>query len=147
MPCTFAPIDSTHVAIKPGEQLALPLDVTREITDLHFIYGGQTSHDDAASPCLQVALYQGRRCIFKEELLSIKDICCWWAPRGDHMWAGGGLKYTDPKRNSYAYDCRNMHGLMHLQKFKLPPLCHAERLVLSSTGRETFALFALTLEH
>lgn len=146
VPFHCPPLSHTHCAIKPGKRLSLPLDNPGRLKDLHLLYGGQTSHDDSPAACLRVSLYSGRTSVFKEQLLSIKDICCWWAPRGDHMWAGGGLKYTDPKRNTYAWDCRNFHGLMHLQHFKLPADCTADRLVLSANGSETIALFALTLE-
>ena len=146
LPFAFCERDKTHLAIEPGESYTFEFDPAA-IKDLHFIYGGQTSHDDKAQDCFQVALYSGEKCVFSEQFKSIEDICCWWAPRGDHMWAGGGLKYTNKQRNSFAYDCRNFHGLMHLQNFALPKDCQADSLVLSANGNETIALFALSLQH
>ncbi len=145
IPFQFPDVHHTHVAIEPQASLDISLN-GKDLTDLHLIYGGQTSHDKKPKKCLRIKLYQGARCIFNEQLKSIEDICCWWAPRGDHMWAGGGLKYVNQKRTSYAYDCRNFHGLLHLQHFQLPRHCEADRLCLEANGNETIALFALSLE-
>ena len=142
----FCQRDKTHLALEPGQVCELAFELAH-MKDLHFIYGGQTSHDKEALDCFLVELYQGETCVFSEQLKSIVDVCCWWAPRGDHIWAGGGLKYTNKQRNSFAYDCRNFHGLMHLQHFNLPNDCQADRIVLSANGNETIALFAISLEH
>lgn len=145
IPYQFAPINKTHLAIEPSKSNSFSFDGQR-VRDLHIIYGGQTSHDKEPLDCFKIELYNGDDLVFSEQLKSIKDVCCWWAPRGDHMWAGGGLKYVNKKRTSYAYDCRNFHGLLHLQNFRLPKKCTADRIVLSANGNETIALFALTLE-
>ncbi len=145
IPYHFAPIQKTHLAIEPNQSVRITFN-QQHIRDVHLIYGGQTSHDPKPADCLCMDLYNGETLVYREQFKSISDICYWWAPRGDHIWAGGGLKYVNKKRTSFAYNCRNHHELLHLQNFPLPKKCQADRIVLSANGNETFALFALTLE-
>jgi hypothetical protein len=64
------------------------------------------------------------------------------------MWAGGGLRYTDPARVAYALTPGTFYGLLHLHGFRTRGV-RADRIELKSLAasgsRETVAVFAVTL--
>ncbi len=146
IPYQFAPINKTHIEVKPKQAVSIKLD-GKPISDLHFLISGQTLYDTSTpKPCLLIELYKGNERIFVEHMKTIEDICCWWDPLGHHMWAGNGLKYVNKERSEFAYDCQNLHGVIHLRNFELPKDCQADKLVLTANGKDITALFALTVE-
>ena len=150
VPFRFAGAARTHETLTAGSTLAWSFPMAR-VADLHVVYGGLNLPGDANDehPLLEVRLLSGGRTVFCEELQSTRHICDWWAPRGEHMWAGGGLRYTDPARVTYALTPGAYYGLMHLSGFR-PRGLRADRLELRSLApqgsRETVAIFAVTVQ-
>lgn len=149
-PFRFAGPARTHALVAGGATLALPFAPQR-VADIHLVYGGQHIHADAHDihPMLEVRLLCGDSEVFRERLQAIRHICDWWAPRGEHMWAGGGLRHADPRRVSFALLPGFLHGLLHLRGFRTRGV-RADRLELRSLAapgsREAVAVFAITLE-
>lgn len=148
VPFRFAPRHWTHRVLRPGERLELPLALPAgaRIKDLHLIYGGQTLYRKEIFESLEVVLARGGQIVFREALRNVADLCCWWAPMGEHIWAGGGYRYVDQRRNRLALSPAPYYGLMHLNGFKLGRGVTADSLQLLSLDGEEIALFALTLE-
>ena len=83
--------------------------------------------------------------MFKEQLLAIRHVCDWWAPRGEHMWAGGGMKYVDKKRVTLALDVGSFLAVTHLKGFACKG-AEADEVIIRAIAKEGFYLFAATVE-
>lgn len=145
IPFQFVPACASHCPIAPGQTVAFDF-APRVIRDLHLLGAGQTLIEKDYSPFLKVTLFLEGRPVFTETLLNVRHICCWWAPLGEHMWAGGGYRHCDQRRNHWALVPGTMYGLTRLSGFPIPPGLCADRLELAACDRETYALFALTIE-
>ena len=147
VPFEFVPINKTHIVIAPGDKVLMPFaDEPKPIKDIHLIYGGQTFEHKDFAEFVEVALVKDGKVVFSERLKNIKDICCWWAPMGEHMWAGGGYRHVNKKRNSPALVPGIYYGLMHLSGFRIKAGIKADSLRITGVGKETLALFAATVE-
>lgn len=151
IPFRFAGTRTTHAVVADGQVLRLAFDRVK-VLDIHLIYGGLHVPAESQSriPMLEVRLFDGEREVLGEELLSITHICDWFAPRGEHMWAGGGLRYADAKRVTFALSPNLYHGLMHLRGFKVRDH-YADRiefraLPVPGAPQAGVALFGVTLE-
>ncbi len=145
VPFEFAARSTTHCTLPAGVPVRLAFGA-RRVRDIHLVYGGQTIDKKTPKPVVEVALLHGGKVVFAEELKSITQICDWWAPLGEHMWAGGGFKYLDKKRNAYALKPGENYGLMHLRNFAIPQGVVADTLRLTRLGTEEFNLFAATVQ-
>lgn len=145
-PFRFAGQTHTHAQIGKGGKLSLRFPRTR-VRDIHLIYGAQTIHKDVtkASRVLEVRLLRAGKPVFREPLLSIKHLCDWWAPLGEHMWAGGGFRHVDRGRVSYALKPGFLYGLFHLAHFPVAGE-EADCLEIRALADEKFYLFAATIE-
>jgi hypothetical protein len=83
--------------------------------------------------------------VFAEDLLTIAHLCDWWAPRGGHIWAGGGMAHVDETRVRYAVDLGPMHGVAEVHSFPIESGTTADALRLTALGEEEIALFAATV--
>lgn len=148
IPYRFADDSWTHVSLDPKKPIVLSCDPAR-VKDIHLIYGGQAipAQADEHKPLVEVRLLRNGRTVYQEKLLTVQHICDWWAPHGEHMWAGGGLKHTDPARVEYAVDAGTFFGVLHLHGFK-PKGVEADALSLQllPRGKANMALLAATLE-
>jgi hypothetical protein len=146
VPFVFPNLKYTHVDLDRGQPLRLAFDPTR-MQDLHLLCGGQTIDKDRkrGKIVLEVRLERRGKTVFAEKLEAVRHICDWWAPRGEHMWAGGGLKYVDPKRVQYAWQPGIFYGLCRLSGFRARGL-EADTLVIRRLAPEKFYLFAATLQ-
>ncbi|MFP4579226.1 MAG: glycoside hydrolase family 20 zincin-like fold domain-containing protein [Candidatus Sumerlaeia bacterium] len=144
VPFVFADLQHTHRRIKPESTASFSFDESA-IRDIHLIYGGQTLRHKEHTDSVEVRLLRDEGVVFRERLKNIEDICCWFAPLGEHMWAGGGLQYTDPARNSLAFYAGPFHGLMHLRGFAVNGI-EADAIEIESVGADEIAIFAITLE-
>jgi len=151
VPFGFAGLDKTHVRLADQRVVTLSFEPTR-VSDVHLLCAGFHMPRDAKAlhPILEVRLLNQGRCVFAETLLTIRHLCDWFAPRGEHMWAGGGLRYADPARVSFAFPPGVYHGVMHLRGFHVrgrqADTIEFRALSLASEPRAGVALFAATVE-
>lgn len=146
VPFTFAPITKTHCALELNSPVTVPF-TRAALRDLHLVYGGQTLDKKRSHAVVKVELLRGKTVVFSEKLQSITQVCDWWAPLGEHMWAGGGYKYVDRKRNTYGLKPGENYGLMHLHGFALRKVGEVDALRITRIASEDFNLFAATVEH
>lgn len=151
VPFRFAGRERTHARLAEGRAIRLVFDPVA-VRDLHLLCAGTGLPLDARARdlLLEVRLLREGRCVFAESLRMIRHICDWFAPRGEHMWAGGGLRYVDPGRVRFAFSPGAFHGVMHVNGFGTNG-CVADTLELralpvASAPRAGVALFAATLE-
>ncbi|MBA3846823.1 MAG: hypothetical protein H0X45_09285, partial [Planctomycetes bacterium] len=95
-------------------------------------------------PGLRVALMRDGRVVHREDLLLIRHLCDWFAPRGEHMWAGGGLAHVDRARVDWAVPAGDPFGICRVRGFALGGISDA--VELTALGPATVELFALTVE-
>ncbi|MBI5724648.1 MAG: hypothetical protein HZA50_11865 [Planctomycetes bacterium] len=148
LPFRFAGLHHSHADLTHDKPVDLRFTPCR-IRDLHIICGGQYIVRDLKkiSPLVEVVLSRKGRIVFSEKLLSIRHICDWWAPLGEHMWSGGGYRHVDRKRVSYALKPGHMHGLTHLSGFNIRGVeADALSLRLPGNAKETVGLFAITAQ-
>jgi hypothetical protein len=149
VPFRFPEGPRTHIRLTAGDRVTLAMP-PMAVKDLHLIYGGINLPADARArrPLLTVRLRRQGRVVFAERLRAIRHVCDWWAPRGEHIWAGGGLRYADPRRVAFALAPGDHHGLLHLRGFR-PRGVTADAVELemaADAGKTAVALFALTAE-
>ncbi|MBI5725080.1 MAG: hypothetical protein HZA50_14055 [Planctomycetes bacterium] len=148
VPFRFADLHHSHADLAPDKPICLQFE-TCKVRDIHLIYGGQRIVADLEKikPMVEVVLSRKDKVVFSEKLLSIRHICDWWAPLGEHIWAGGGYRHVDRKRVAYALKPGNKFGLMHLSNFNIRGVqADALRVRLIDKGTQTIGLFAATVE-
>ncbi len=146
IPFRFASYDKTHLTLPAGECVQIPFRATR-LHDLHLICAGRTIDKERKQGNFVVEvelLYEGRS-VFREKLEAIRHVCDWWAPLGEHMWAGGGMKYVDSRRVDYAFSPGHHYGLARLHGFMIRGV-DADALVLRRIAEDDFYLFAATVK-
>ena len=144
VPFRFAPVTRTHAEIAPGTSLSLALP-TRPIADLHLAVS-QPRDGEEIRPGARLRLTLRGRVVFEEDLLAIRHLCDWWAPLGEHMWAGGGLAYVDPMRVRYLLTPNPPYGITCIHRFPWPVAPVADRLELTCLGPKPLQLFAITVQ-
>ena len=144
VPFRFAPIGSTHAELAPGATLRLSLP-TGPIRDLHLV-ASQPRDGEQPRPGARLRLLHQGRVVFEEELRSIRHLCDWWAPLGEHLWAGGGLAYVDPLRVRYVLSPNPPYGLTCIHRFPWPVAPVADHLELTCLAGRPLQVFALTVE-
>jgi hypothetical protein len=144
VPFRFAPIGQTHAEITPGATLRLMLPNV-PIRDLHLV-ATLPRDGDQPRPGARLRLLFRECVMFEEELLSIRHLCDWWAPLGEHLWAGGGLAYVDPLRVRYVLCPNPPFGLTCIHRFPWPVAPVADRLELTCLAGRPLQVFALTVE-
>ncbi len=144
-PFLFAPQAKTHCSLELRTPLTIPFARCAP-RDIHLIYGGQTIDRKRPRAVVEVALLCGGKVVFRERLRSITQICDWWAPLGEHIWAGGGLKYVDKRRTSYGLQPGENYGVLHLHGFDLREVAEADTLRITRIAREQLNLFAVTVQ-
>lgn len=145
VPFLFAPLTRSHCHLHVRHSATLRFE--RCVPhDIHLIYGGQTIDKKRPRVVVEVSLLLRGRVVFRERLRSITQICDWWAPLGEHMWAGGGYKYVDKRRSTYALKPGENYGLLHLHGFALHDVPQAGAVRITAVSKEDFNLFAVTIE-
>lgn len=145
VPFLFADVHRTHAVIsdeRPEVEVAFS---PKQVADLHLIIAAHKTSDQP-HPAAVVELVRRGECVFTEELLNITHLCDWWAPLGEHIWAGGGMAYVDPNRTQYALKPGHMYGLAHVAGFDLPEGLRADVLRIRALEGEELRLFAATVE-
>ncbi len=156
IPFAFAGPDATHLTLTgQGAELTVAIEPAR-LWDLHVIASQQTpaapsggrwpSPEEVTRPALRVEWLREGRCVFCEDLLSVRHLCDWWAVRGQHIWAGGGLRYVDPSRVHYALGPEEMYDLTRLSGFGGAGHPRVEAVRLTKLIDEELRLFAMTVE-
>jgi hypothetical protein len=146
VPFRFAGLGRTHLALAgEGKSITLRLPEAAALRDLHLI---MTSPRPADWPCpvCRVEWLRRGRAVYGEDLLSVRHLCDWWAPRGEHIWAGGGFRYVDPMRVRYALSPGYLYGLMHVSGFPITGTPRVDAVRLTSLADRELQLFAVTVE-
>ena len=147
VPYQFAGMDKTHLDVKKGKAFVSDFEAT-PVRDVHLIYGGQQINADASdtSEIMELILRREGKVVYREKLQALRHICDWWAPEGQQMWAGGGLKYIDPERVNKAIQSGEYYGLMHLKGFDCGGV-EADQIEIKALKKGPhIALFAATIE-
>ncbi len=145
VPFLFADEEHTHVEMKgeaAGVELAFPATPVR---DVHLIISAPRG-DGQTEPLAVLELLQDGEVVYAEEMQRILHLCDWWAPRGEHIWAGGGMAHVDPARVKYALTPGHLYGLAHLSGFGIPEGTQADGLRIRALKEDDVLLFAVTLE-
>ncbi len=145
VPFLFADEENTHAGFTASDgpvELQFP---AQKVADLHLIVSAHKGEDEP-QPALAVELLRDDEVVFAEELLSIRQLCDWWAPLGEHIWAGGGMDHVDPERVRYALKPGHMYGLTETWNFDIPEGLEADALRIRALREEEIRLFAVTLE-
>ena len=145
VPFLFADENHTHVSMTKGAnalEVSFPLTPVR---DVHLIIAA-TKGNGESEPLATLELLRDGKVVHSEEMMRILHLCDWWAPRGEHIWAGGGMAHVDPKRVRYALSPGHLYGLGHLSGFAIPAGMHADALRIRTLKDEAVQLFAVTLE-
>jgi hypothetical protein len=143
-PFLFAGADRTHAEIAPGRTLGLHLPPV-PLRDLHLL-ATQPRAGEAPRAGARLRLLRRGRVVYEEELLAIRHLCDWWAPLGEHLWAGGGLAHADPLRVRYALCPNPPYGITCISRFPWPAAPVVDRLELTCLAARPLQVFALTLE-
>jgi len=144
-PFRFAGLQHTHVKVTAKQPLEIAFEPQR-VVDLHLIYG-VTTREKTEHDATRITLLRDGEPVMTETLRSISQLCEWWAPLGEHIWAGGGFQYVDQRRNQYALKPGPYYGLMHLSGFRTGGGVEADALRIEELTHDEFYLFALTLQN
>ncbi len=145
VPFLFADEEHTHVTMKEeaaSVELAFP---ATPVKDVHLIISAPRG-DGHPEPVAVLELLRGGEIVHAEEMLRVLHVCDWWAPRGEHIWAGGGMAHVDPARVRYALTPGHLYGLAHLSGFGVPEGTQADALRIRALVEDEVLLFAATLE-
>ena len=143
VPLRFAGDRHTHIQLEPGNKLSLHLPAI-PLADIHLVASCPRDGEEPL-PALRLRLTAKGRVLYEEELLSIRHLCDWWAPLGEHMWSGGGFRYVDPFRVRYVLSPNPPFGLTAVHRFPWPGSPCPDRLELEAIGKHTPQVFAITL--
>lgn len=144
VPFQFAGLERTHAAIARGETISIPLPPVA-IRDLHLV-ATQQRESEQPVPGARVRLFRQGQLVFEEDLMNVRHLCDWWAPLGEHMWAGGGLAYVDPVRVRWLLKPNLHYGLTAVSRFPWHAAPVADRLELTGLSQYPVQLFAVTVE-
>ncbi|MFO8006426.1 MAG: hypothetical protein R6V05_01680, partial [Candidatus Brocadiia bacterium] len=145
VPFLFADETQTHVALTSDEPLLHVKFAELPVEDVHLVITGERAGEEPA-PGARLELLLGEETVFAEDLLTILHLCDWWAPLGDHIWAGGGMAHVESERVAYALTVGHHHGLARLSGFDVPSGTRADGLRLRAVGEGEVQLFAATLQ-
>jgi len=145
VPFLFADEHHTHACLDDESPEVEVLFPEERVADLHLVIAAHKTGDEA-QPAAVVELLSGGEVVFSEELLNIRHLCDWWAPLGEHIWAGGGMAHVDPDRVRYALKPGHMYGLAETHNFDVPPGTRADGVRIRALEGEELRLFAATLE-
>jgi len=123
----------------------LRLPQAARVRDLHLIVTSPRAAERPEPACRVEWLDRGKA-VYTEDLLSVRHLCDWWAPRGEHMWAGGGFRHVDPMRVRFALSPGYLYGLMHLSGFPITGTPWVDAMRLTALAEPEIQLFAVTVQ-
>ena len=145
VPFNFADIENTQLNLgEIGTETVICIP-SGKIKDMHIIITCPKPADEKGELGILIEVLSNGKLIFSEELLLITHLCDWWAPLGEHIWAGGGYKYTDKNRVRYTLSPNDYYGLCEVFNFKLPDAA-IDAIKLTPLADNRAAVFAITLE-
>lgn len=146
VPYRFAPLDRTHAHLPLSRGTVRAAFAATPVRDLRLVVSAPKPKDERAAPALRVELTRGGVTIFSEELRLIDHLVDWWAPLGEHMWAGGGLAHADRSRVDWLLSPGDKYGLCVVRGFAIPAGLEADGLALTPLIDTDLVLFAGTIE-
>ena len=147
VPFEFADLAHTHVLLDAATpEITLDFGEPLAIADLHLAAMSPAPADKRPVPGLRVELLRGENIVFAEDLDRITHLCDWWAPRGEHIWAGGGLAHVDADRLDFLLSPNHFYGLTCIRRFDLPAGLRADHLRLRRLDGAEVQVFAATVE-
>jgi len=145
VPFLFADERRTHAVLTAESEPAEVSFPEVAIRDVHLIIAAHRVHgEDRPSAVLE--LLRGGEVVHSEEMMNVLHLCDWWAPLGEHIWAGGGMAHVDRRRVRYALKPGHMYGLAEVLNFAVPGGTTGDALRVRALGEEEVRLFAATLE-
>ncbi|MCL1888378.1 MAG: beta-N-acetylhexosaminidase [Kiritimatiellaeota bacterium] len=146
VPFRFAGVDKTFVKMDAAcKTLSIPLAGETPVRDLHLIAASPMRKDLAKTPLLRLRLSRGGAVVWEDVLNATEHVCDWWAPAGEHIWAGGGYRFTDPARVFPACVPNLYYGLAVIQNFPRLENVGANQLEMEWLGPAEICVFAATL--
>jgi len=127
VPFLFADETKTHIQmLKKGEKVASSTILSTNqdenvndtmIADLNVIVSAPMNANLDEIPIVRVTVEDVNGTVKSEDMLLTKHLCDWWAPAGEHIWAGGGYKYVDKNRVSLSMKPDLYYGLCTVSGF------------------------------
>ena len=138
------------IAIKPGQEITVPLSESTKINDLHLLLAGSNIPNED-TPVMQIDVLNNNNILFQETLLARKHVPDWYAPRGD-MWAGSGNLFLDSERVKMIWDGAGLtpgraplFGLFKLDNFKIKENGIVDQITIRNITKEaTMHIVAIT---
>ena len=145
VPFLFADESHTHVSMTSETQMADVSFPLIPVRDVHLVITAPKGNGEP-EPLAALELLRDGKVVYAEQMLRVLHLCDWWAPRGEHIWAGGGMAHVDPQRVRYALTPGHLYGLAHLSGFSIPNGTQADALRIRALKQDAVQLFAATLE-
>ena len=153
IPFSFASKELTHVSLKKGERVDIKgvqqntCRNTGKVKDLHIIVSSPMTEAAIPVPAMKLSLLKAGVVVFEEVINSVTHCVDWFAPFGEHMWAGGGLQYADMSRVTPALSPDLFFGLMKISGFDLNDRStEFDQIRIDGLAEKNVELFAITLE-
>ena len=145
VPFLFADESHTHVSMTSETQMEDVNFPLMPVRDVHLVITAPKGNGEP-EPLAALELLRDGKVVYAEQMLRVLHLCDWWAPRGEHIWAGGGMAHVDPQRVRYALTPGHLYGLAHLSGFSIPNGTQADALRIRALKQDAVQLFAATLE-
>jgi len=149
VPFIFAGVDSTHLKLEKGEEISIPASCSN-FEDLHMIVTTPMPKGAVPSQAMKVELLKGKKSLASETVDAVTHVVDWFAPMGEHMWAGGGFEYADKSRVSLALKPEYFYGLMRLSGFeKLKDTLGGDAfdtIKITALAEKELVVFAVTIQ-
>lgn len=146
IPFDFADIEHTHLRLAASKEPMVVRFEPAVVTDIHLVVAAPLPEDRKPRPALKVELLRGQTTVHSSELDLITDLCDWWAPLGEHIWAGGGYRHANHHRVHYLLKPDHLYGLCRVSEFPIASATEADTLKLTLLIEHEVEVFAATLE-
>ena len=143
IPFLFADATKTHLSMQTNTSVTVdvPSGVKQE---LHLIVSTPMTPGAKPMPALKVSFLKDGTIISEEILQTVTHCVDWFAPFGEHMWAGGGYAYADKTRVTPALRPDLFFGLMSVSGFQID--AEFDQIVFTALAEKNVEIFALTVQ-
>ena len=145
-PFRFAGADKTFVKMDAAlKTVSVPIAGGPHVRDIHLIAASPMPRGMEKTPLLRVKLLRGGAVVWEDALNAVEHLCDWWAPAGEHIWAGGGYSYADPSRVFPACVPNLYYGLAVVKNFPRLGMA-ADEFQIEWLGPAEVCVFAATIQ-
>jgi hypothetical protein len=147
IPFRFAGVDHTFVKMDAAcKSLSVALPEKCPVKDIHLIASAPMRAKLEKTPLLRLSLSRDGAVVWQDTLNALEHLCDWWAPAGEHTWAGGGYRFIDRERVLPACVPNLYFGLAITSRFPRLEGITADQLQLEWLGPAEVCVFAATLQ-